>query len=176
MSDTFQVTESERGLVRLFSIDLPAEEIDKLREPELAQALGVDALDIDQIDLFTIEDLKGLGLVGYMTEGLGIAEAELADDRTRLDALKGPMLVVRSAAFKGQSATLTIQAPLRWIGTYAEEHAPVQFEPLPTGGTEGTTAPAGKPRPSDAAISGRVATVALLLIFIFTAILVWIAA
>ena len=85
MSDTFQVTKNETGLIRLFAVDLPPEEIDGLREAELARALGVDALDVDQIDLFSADDLKGLGLVVYMTEGLGIAEAELDGDRARLD-------------------------------------------------------------------------------------------
>lgn len=147
MSDTFQVTTSERGLIRLFSIDLPPEEIDKLRAPDLARSLGVETLDIDQVDLFSVSDLKGLGLVGYMTEGLGIAEADLADDRTRLEALKGPVLIVRSAAFKGQYAVLTSKAPLRWIGTYPEEQAQVKFEPLPDAAAQGTLSPSSGAAP-----------------------------
>ncbi len=176
MSETFQISATERGLVRLFTIDLTPDDLEDLREAQLAAALGVDAVDVDQIDVFTADDLKGLGLVGYMTTGLGIADAELTADRTRLEALKGPFVVVRSAAFKGQELVLAPQSPLRWIGTYPEENAPVQFEPLPDEAAKGTVAPTTKPRPSDAAMSGRVATVVLLVLFALTAVLVWIAA
>ena len=176
MSDTFQVTQGERGLVRLFAVDLPRNEVDDLREADLARALGIETVDVDQIDLFSTDDLKGLGLVAYMIEGLGIAETELAGDRARLEALTGVILVVRSAAFKGQYTVLTAQAPLRWIGTYAEESSPVQFEPLPAGGAKGEVTPKAKKPPSDAAMSGRVAMLALLVIFALTALIVWVAA
>ncbi|QGX97178.1 hypothetical protein EI983_02335 [Roseovarius faecimaris] len=176
MSDRFDISASERGLVRLFALDLPGEEVGKLREADLAAMLGVSALDIDQVDLFSTRDLTGLGLSGYMTEGLGIPEAEIAPDRARLDALTGHLMVVRSAAFQGAAVTLTPRAPLRWIGTYTEEKSPVKFEPLPSAAAEGQVAPTAKPRPSDAAMSGRVAMVALLVIAVITLAMVLVAA
>lgn len=166
MSDRFDISASERGLVRLFALDMDSEEVEKLREPDLAAMLGVERLDVDQVDLFSTNDLTGLGLTGYMTEGLGIPEDELAPDRARLDALKGHLMVVRSAAFQGEAVTLAPRAPLRWVGTYAEEHSPVKFEELPSAAAKGQVAPSAKPRPSDAAMSGRVAMVALLVIAI----------
>lgn len=175
MSDQFQVTSGEYKLVRLFAVDLPAEEIDGLREADLAAALGVDNLDVDQIDFFSVDDLEGLGLVGYMIDGLGIAEDQLADDRARLMSLTGQLLIVRSAAFKGFHGLLSVKAPLRWIGTYAEDRSKVTFEALPTGGTEGIVPTTNKTRPSNAAMSGRVAMVVLLVLFMLTGALVWIA-
>jgi len=175
VSDQFQVTSGEYKLVRLFAVDLPADDIDGLREADLAAALGVERLDVDQIDFFSVDDLEGLGLVDYMIEGLGIAEDQLADDRARLMSLTGQLLIVRSAAFMGLHGLLSVKAPLRWIGTYAEDRSKVTFEALPTGGTEGNVPSTNKKRPSDAAMSGRVAMVVLLVLFMLTGAMVWIA-
>ncbi|WP_371225693.1 hypothetical protein [Roseovarius sp. 2305UL8-3] len=171
MSERFEINATERGIVRVFTVDLPEEEIEQF---DPASALGVTSLDPQYAELFPVSDLKGVGLSGYMTEGLGIAEDEL--DKARLDALKGHVLIVLSAAFAGEAVTLTPKAPLRWIGTYTEERAPVQFEPLPDAAAQGQITPQGKKAPSDAAMSGRVATLALLVIFVLTGIMIWIAA
>ncbi len=141
MSERFEVKENERGIVRLFAVDLPAQEIERFAERDyeadvddppwpLQDALGVTYLDEDFVELFPVEDLTGLGLTGYMTEGLGIAEADVDQDRARLEGLKGHLLFVFSSAFGGFADTLRPRAPLRWVGTYVEETAPVTFEPL----------------------------------------------
>lgn len=172
MSERFEVSGDEHGLVRLFMVDIPPEEVSAF---DPAPALGVEKLDPEQVEMFPLTDLKGLGLSGYMREGLGIAEEEI--DNARLDALKGVVLIIRSAAFGGAAVMLAPKAPLRWIGTYREQTAPVRFEQLPGGAAEVEAAPEppAEKRPSDAAMSGRVATVALIVIFALTAIVVWIA-
>jgi len=170
MSERFEVLATEHGMVRLFAVDLPKDEIAGL---DVAASLGVGRLDPERFELFALDDLKGLGLAGYMHEGLGISRAEL--DVARLDALEGHVLILRSAAFGGQAVVLTPRAPLRWIGTYAEETAPVQFTPLPAASAQGVVTPTGKAPPSDAAMSGRIATLALLVIFALTALVVWVA-
>ena len=176
MSERFEIKQNEHGMVRLFVVDLPEEAIEGFAEGGLTEALGVARLDPEGVELFALENLQGVGLAGYMVDGLGIAEADVTPDKARLDALTGHLLVLRSRAFGGQSATLTPRAPLRWIGTYPEENAPVKFEPLPSEAAKGQVVPEGKPRPSDAAMSGRVAMIALLVIFALTALMIWIAA
>jgi len=171
MSERFDVAADERGLVRVFTVDIAPAEIDAF---DPASALGVETLDTAQVEVFPLSDLRGLGLSGYMREGLGIAESEI--DAARLDALEGVVLILRSAAFGGAEVTVTPQSPLRWIGTYREETAPVRFEPLPDASARGAATPDDAPkRPSDAAMSGRVAGIPLLVIFALTAIVVWIA-
>lgn len=171
MSERFEVKAEERGLVRLFAVDVPPAELDAF---DAASALGVEMLDPEQVEVFALADLKGVGLSGYMREGLGIAADEI--DAARLDAFEGVVMVLRSAALGGTEVTLTPQATLRWIGTYREETAPVTFEPLPGASARGAaTTEAPAKRPSDAAMSGRVASIALLVIFALTAIVVWIA-
>lgn len=139
-----RVSATERGLVRLFAVDLPPEQIQSFRDmPEdqeghedsadwpLAQALGATALDADYVELFDLRDLDDLGLTGYMVEGLGISAADVKEDAARLSSQKGWMLVVLSSAFDGVEQRLTPKSPLRWVGTYKEEAAPVQFAALP---------------------------------------------
>ena len=143
-----EISAHETGLVRLFSVDLPADEIDAFRSgtpSALEQALGTGGLDPAYVELFDIADLEELGLRGYMRDGLGVAEAELTEDAARIDALEGPVLVLLSGAFRGKEHTLAPRAPLRWVGTWREEKAPVHFEPMPCYSPEGRLTPRGEP-------------------------------
>ncbi len=144
------IAAQETGLVRIFSVDLPADEIDAFRAGSpspLEQALGTRDLDPAYVELFDVADLEELGLRGYMRDGLGVAEAELAEDAAQIDALNGPVLVLLSKAFRGEARTLTPRAPLRWVGTWREEKAPVTFEPMPCYSPDGRLTPRGETRP-----------------------------
>ena len=177
-----QISASEHGVVRIFAVDLPKAEIEvfnrqipgKADDWPLRDALGATTLDPDQIDYFDVKDLDDLGLVGYLTEGLGIAEQDIEQDAARLSAITGQVLIVNSAAFRGTAQTLSPHAPLRWIGTYTEEAAEISTVPLTSDAARGNISTGSGKKPiSDAAMSGRIATIALLLMFAFTAFLVW---
>ncbi len=187
MTEALQVRKNERGVVRLFTVDKDAEGAKKISiEPDweadaddppwpLRDALGVTYLDSDFIELFDVRDLDDLGLTGYMIEGLGIAEADVAQHRAQLEAIKGLVLLVYSSALGGFETTLRPKSPLRWVGTFVEERAPVTFEQMASDAAQGDVASETKPRPSDAAMSGRVAMVALLVLFALTAVVIWVA-
>lgn len=142
------VKSTEHGVIRLFAVDLPAEDVAAFRargaqgDWPLRDSLGATHLDQDHIECFDLADLEELGLAGYMTEGLGIAADDIALDSARLGNLSGPVLIVFSTAFGGIAQTLTPRAPLRWIGTYREDSAPVTFAPLPDASARGSMAPA----------------------------------
>ena len=184
MSDRFNIPASEHGIVRLFTIDLPAADIPAFAEPDhnndkapwpLLDALAATGLDENFIEVFPVSDLGEMGLAGYMTEGLGIAGAEIAAQRPQLDRLKGHVLIVLSSAFGGRAQTLAPQSPLRWIGTWSEDRPPVAFSALPSDAARGSVAPPPAKAPvSDAAMSGRVATVALLVIFALVGVMIWV--
>ncbi|MEM6576857.1 MAG: aspartate carbamoyltransferase catalytic subunit [Pseudomonadota bacterium] len=181
MSDTFDIRAGERGVVRLFRIDLPEEAVARFSDNDtltgrwpLKEALGVEDINERFVDIFAIRDLDDMGLTGYMTEGLGVSEDEIAPHLERLNALDGHVVVVLSGAFKGLAVTLLPRAPLRWVGTFFEDRPAVKFEKLPSDGSE--PKPAEKKAPSNAAMSGRVATLALLVIFGITGLMIWIAA
>ncbi|MFK7938125.1 MAG: hypothetical protein AB8B82_02005 [Roseovarius sp.] len=180
MSTPITITETERGVVRVFAIDLTDDALKAFVRRNgswaLQEALGADVLTPDLVEVFDVADLTGLGLSGYLHEGQGIAPGDLDPLRAQLDAITGSVMVLPSSAFAGTAQTLSVRAPLRLVATFNEDKPPVAFEPLPDASAKGEVSPEGKPRPSDAAMSGRVATVALLLIFIFTALMIWIAA
>ena len=177
MTDRIHVKASEHGVVRVFDVDLPAEQVKAFNRRNgtwpLQDALGADTLDPDHVDLIAVEDLDELGLSGYLAEGLGISADDLRDMRGPLDALSGHVLIVTSRAFAGQDQTLSPRAPLHLVATFTEDRPPVSFDPLPSQAARGTTG--GKPAPSDAAMSGRVASIALLVLFLLVALVVWVA-
>jgi hypothetical protein len=131
MSD-LHVSPAETGKVRVFALDLPAAEIpafmarrddtdDPMAAWPLRAALGADHLEAERVDLVRLADLEGVGLSGYLAEGLGVAAGEVARDRARLDALKDHALILPSSAFGGVKQHLAPRPPLRHVATLLEE-------------------------------------------------------
>lgn len=177
MTDKITIRPTEHGVVRIFAVDLPEDQIAGFNRQNgawpLQDALGADVLNADHVELFPLSDLDELGLTGYLEQGHGIDPADLADMRGQLHALAGHVLIVTSRAFGGQAQTLTPCAPLRLIASFHEDATPVAFDPLPSKAARGTTG--GKAAPSDAAMSGRIASLALLVLFALVALVVWVA-
>lgn len=176
--DPNYVSSSEIGVLRLYAIDLAPEKItDFTEQPSgegevwpLKDALGATDLDADCVDVFDVATLEQIGLSGYLVAGNGIAEADVAPYEDMLNSLQGHVAIVLSAAFGGFEGTLNPTPPLRYIAAFREEGAPVTFKPLPDDGAKRVEeAELTKKTPSDAAMSGRVATIALLVM----AFLVW---
>ncbi|WP_299352535.1 hypothetical protein [uncultured Shimia sp.] len=161
-----EVTSTEHGHIRLFSVDLPSDDLaaffthsDQDVWP-FRDALGAKQLDEGFTEYFDVADLEGLGLIGYMTEGLGIDEDEVDEDAQRLSSLSGHVVIVYSSAFCGVAQTLTPRAPLRWIGTYREDGASVSFAPLPSKAAKGILA-SGAPKHANAHLNVLLAILAL---------------
>ena len=174
------VTANERGLIRIYGIDLPADEIQLFAgSPQsggddpwpLCAALGAAAdLNEESIEIIDVEALGEIGLVGYLTLGNGATAADFAPYSDLLAGIQGHVAIVFSSAFKGVAQTLSPGPPLRFIAAFREGGAPVTFAALPDDSAKGTLSDAPRKKPvSDAAMSGRVATIALLVM----AFLVW---
>lgn len=184
MSDTIQISSRETGVVRVFAVDIPADQIAAFtarngRWP-LREALGAEALDPEYVQVFDVADLAGVGLPAYLTEGHAIPEDQIGPMRARLTAQNGTVMVITSRAFAGEQQVLTPHAPLRLIGSFSETHTPITFGALPDASAqprqpEVAPAPAPRKTPSDAAISGRVAMAVLLVLAVLVAAMVWIA-
>lgn len=170
-TDPFTVSENEKGLVRLFALDMSPEQAEFLREPgAAAQVLGVDDLDETQIEVFPVADLGDLGLDGYLVEGFGIAPDRIAPDRARLKAVTGWAMALRSRAFGDRPVTLTPADPLRLIGVWAEPGTDWSGGPMDSDSTG--REPLAAPRAARArsrAVGGVVFAVVMLLLLI----LVW---
>ena len=180
MSQTIQISATEHGVVRLFAIDLQGGAIDTFTRSNgtwpLRDALGADMLNAQRIEIFDVSDLSGMGLAAYLHEGQGVTTQELDPLRSQLDSLTGTVMVVLSSAFAGTAQTLEVKAPLRLVATLNEDRPPVQFDTLPDEAAKSEAPPEKPVKPSDAAMSGRIAMIALVGIAILTAVMIWIAA
>lgn len=180
MSKDIDIPADEHGHLRLFAVNLTPQEVTALEEgkPEkIGLMLGAGDLDTSFLELVQISDLEALGLTGYLHEGYGLSDAVLGPDRSKLNALAGHVLIVLSLAFRNKAVKIKARPDLTLIGSYVTDG------PDWSGGldiesksAEPYSGPPPKKRPSDAAMSGRIATFALLFIFIFTAVFIWIAA
>ncbi len=173
MSTRIDVPSGESGTVRVFATDLDKDQIEGF---DVAAVLGASVLDAEQVELFDVSDLQGLGLTGFLEEGHGIPRTQLADMAAQLDTLKGVVLIVPSRAFRGEKQTLTPTAPLRLLGIFFEDRPQVNFEKLPSEAAQGNVNTEATPRPSNAAMSGRVAMIALLFLALLVAVMIWVAA
>ena len=130
------------------------------------------------VEIFPLSDLEGVGLPGYLADGHAVPEAQIAPDRIKLDKLGGWVLVLYSRAFEGAEVTLTPSPALTLIGTYGTPGTNWQStETLSVEAAKPYSAPPEtvKKRPSDAAISGRIAMVVLIGLALFTWLFIWIA-
>ncbi|WP_299688636.1 hypothetical protein [uncultured Tateyamaria sp.] len=174
MTTPIDIPAHERGVVRVFALSMTDAEARTLSENPnaIAEALGVDTpLDANHLELFPITDLEGVGLAGYLNEGAGVPLEALGRDRGKLDKLGGWVLVLFSLAFEDRATTLRPASNLTLIGTYGETRTDYSAEDtLTSEAAKPYTAPPDtvKKRPSDAAMSGRVAMLVLLLLALFT--------
>lgn len=170
---------SERDVTRLFALDLPPEAAERYvteagtGEWPLRAGLGATRLRAGFVDAVRITDLGEMPLSQYLIEAHGVAEAEIAPHRAQIDALRGMVVILPAQAFGGEAQVLQVASPLRWIGTFGEVAA---ARPAPALQSESAKESGGRKPPSDAAMSGRVATIVLLVLFAFVALLVWVAA
>ncbi|MDW4499768.1 hypothetical protein R5H30_17375 [Sulfitobacter sp. D35] len=146
------IPKNERGVIRVFAVNRSALEVAATlkttpKEALAAELLGAPGLDTSGAELFAVSDLEGVGLAGYLADGYAVEEAQLARDRTRLEALDGYVLLVFSDSFDGKAARLDPGQDVTLIGTYSEFQpdlagAPVTAESAkPFSGTPGQTPP-----------------------------------
>ncbi|PCJ06882.1 MAG: hypothetical protein COB16_12485 [Rhodobacteraceae bacterium] len=176
MDSVIHIPAGERGIIRVFDLDMRPEQSRFLREPgALAQVLGVDEINLDHVEIFPLSDLEDLGLVGYLNEGCGVPADQLAPDREGLMALSGHVLLIRSRAFDGEEVRLTPATPLTLIGTYREYLTQKTGAPIQTKSARLYTAPRLSPRAGRAKarrIGAGLFTVIMLALLIILRVLV----
>lgn len=185
MPERMTIIAQEHGLIRLFAIDLPPEQIEGFKERRfdgeahrwpLKDALTATYLDEDFVECFDVAVLEELGLAGYMVQGLGIAQKDVDDVRAQIESISGHVLIVLSNAFDGVEQTLSPKPPLRWIGTFQEEGTKVQFKPLQSKTTERSVSETPNAKPTNPHFAVIAAIIALPVLFGLVALIVWLAA
>ncbi len=174
---SLQVAPLEAGRVRVFALSLSEEDAQTLADAKSPDVLGLDSWDPAYVEIFALRDLDSLGLAGYLETGCGVDPDSLAPDRTKLAQLDGWVMLIFSKAFSGVEATLRPTADLTLIGSYVEPGVDWSSTmSLTSEAAQSTALSKNKKRPSDAAMSGRIAMIVLLVLFALTGLMVWIAA
>lgn len=166
MSSVIGVPRSETRVVRLFAIGEP------VSAESLKTLLGASHLDPAHVDIFDPADLGEGGLFAYLTDGMGIPATQV--DLTQIQALSGTIALVRSAAFKGRGQSLRPELPVRLVASYREVGGNNAVRKLRSNAAKGTIA-AGAGKRSDRAMSGRIAMIALAVMLLLAAVMVWVA-
>ncbi|WP_299141900.1 hypothetical protein [uncultured Tateyamaria sp.] len=179
MTPKIDIPAHEHGAIRVFSLSMSDDAARAFKDDaaQLVEMLGVP-VDADHIEVFALSDLEGVGLAGYLADGHAVPDAELAPDRIKLDKLGGWVMIVYSRAFSGAATTLTPAPALTLIGTYGTAGTNWQAtETITSEAAKPYSAPAEtvKKRPSDAAMSGRIAMIVLIGLALFTWLFIWIA-
>ncbi|SLN62892.1 hypothetical protein PSA7680_03316 [Pseudoruegeria aquimaris] len=188
MTAVLTISEHDHKRLYLFAVDAPPEEAEALvtrREAQdggldwpLPALIGATTLNPEFVEAFDVSELADFGLMQYLHEGGGIPEDQLAPFAEQLNALTGWVVLITSAAFEGTPQELWPQPPLRLLARFEEESpAPPPPFGLESQSAEGVLeSPPTKKQVSDAAMSGRIAMLMLILMFALTGVVIWISA
>jgi hypothetical protein len=178
MAQTIHIPAFSPRRVVVLAVNRPAAALRKAsdaatRSELVAELLGRNDAELSHVDLIAVEDLDEIGLAGFLIDGPGVPADELAPHKTRLEALTGLVLILYPGVFEGDTE-ITLGPDLTLIAELPQE--PTSWQAAQTLTSEAATElTPGKKLPSDAAMSGRIAMLALLVIALLTAAMIWIA-
>lgn len=177
MKRPIKVPANEALHIRVFALSM-SDARAKTLPATLSNALGVENIDPNGVEIFAVSTLGDLSLSSFLIEGNDVIAETVEPDRAKLDALEGHIMLVYSSAFTARAQELTPQPELTLIGTYPQHGtdttSKVDLDTPSALPQEVTPEPPAKKRPSDAAMSGRIATLALLVAFGVVAMMLWI--
>lgn len=176
MTKLIDVPSNERGMIRVFALSMTDKEARALKDdPEaIGTALGA-SVDAQHVEVFPVSDLEGIGLVGYLVEGNAVPPEQLSSDRAKLEKLGGWVMIVFSLAFGDRATALQPAPTLTLIGTYGETRTDWRAtKTVEADSAKPYSAPPEtvKKKPSDAAMSGRIAMIALLVLGLLTWVMI----
>lgn len=170
---TLTIPANDHGQLRLFALDIAPPLALRDKTPEgIAGAFGV-LLNPDYVDVVDVAALGDMSLGTYIKQGYDFTPD--AADQLAIAALSGWVIIVMSRATDGAETTLDLTPGLRHVTTIGTPLALVPPTPLDSEAAKGVLTPQTKPAKTDARIGGMVATVALLVLFALTGLMIWIA-
>ncbi len=174
------------GKVHLFEVLLPKDDLIQTPPsganpamigagPVAIQLTGDEGLNPRSAALFEMADLGDQPFSQFLIQVEDLSQDQVLRDAARLDALRGQVLLVGSAAFEGRGVTLDLGDRLALIGTYDVVRNPVRFDPLPSEAAKGVLTPPPDLAKTNRRMMGLVSTITLLLMLGLVALMIWIA-
>lgn len=144
------IPKAEHGVIRVFAISRPmsdmARRLKQWPKAKLASEMLSHVVTPEDIELFAISDLEGVGLPAYLTDGYDIDKDTVRLDRGRLDALDGYVLLLFSRISNDGDVSLNVSADLTLIGTYTEPKAANTAAPIASSSAEPYSGAAPAPK------------------------------
>ncbi len=136
MSEMPETDPRNAEIVHVFAVDLPMPEAARLAGDgaRLSEALGGIEVEPDRAEALDTSVLGDFGLSGYLVEGEGVSADAILADESRLDAVRGPVVVLRPRAVTAEPAA---RAPLSHLGSWPLERARPIGEPIRAASAEG---------------------------------------
>ena len=114
----------------------------------IAGLLGLEADQEGEVELINPADLEGIGLAGYLVEGLGLDAARVAGDRQQLEALSAPVILLRGRVAGLEERVLPLPRGLSLVGRYGTTYTPIGLAPLSARAATGVLPPVPGPLPT----------------------------
>lgn len=131
---------ADREAVFVLAVDPDAPRMTPLLTPRrlnghtaatLTDLLGLAFDESPEVELLDPADLSGIGLSGYLDEGLGLDSRDIGPDAALLDSLTAPVVLLRGRLAGTRERRLTLPPGLTLIGRYGTRPAPIGLAPLP---------------------------------------------
>lgn len=165
---------NDHGAIYVLELSRPAPDglADKTDAAMMA-VFGNVVLNTDYVDAIPPGMLTDMTLADLIRKGY---EFPVSDhDAETLRGIFGTVVLVMSAAFGGEAMEIDLPADVRLVTTLRESASISAPQSLRSASAEGILQPTSKKSPSDAAMSGRIATIALVAMFFLVAVMIWIA-
>ena len=153
-TETLTLLPTDREAVFVIATDPEAPEMAALIAPKrlngqagatVAAMLGLPEDKAQDLELVNPEDLSGIGLSRYLTEGVGLSERSIAPDRDSLDALAAPVVLLRGRLAEGQNQALPLPRGMNLVGRYETDRSEIGLAGLSSVSVSGIGAPAAVP-------------------------------
>jgi len=167
------VPKNDHGAIYVLQLNRPAPDgLDDKTDAAMMEIFGNIILHTNYVDTITPEMLVDMNLPDLIRDGYDISVSE--DEATKMRGLIGTVILVMSAAFGGNAMTINLPSDVRLVTVLRETATMTAPRPITTDSALGT-APTVRKKPSDAAMSGKVATYTLLVLFALVAVMIWVA-
>ncbi|QPM90722.1 hypothetical protein [Pseudooceanicola algae] len=113
--------------------------------PTLARLLGLPETEAGAVDLINPSDLEGVGLATYLIDGMGLEAKSVNADRATLEALQGPVVLLRPRFLEGEPRILQMSRGLSLVGRYDAPRQPIGLTPLRAVAASGIGGPTSVP-------------------------------
>lgn len=168
------VPANDHDAIYVLQLVRPAPEgLEEKTDAAMMAVLGKVVVNNNYVDAITPGMLTDMTLPDLIRNGYDMPVSEI--DAEKMRGLLGSVVLVMSAAFGGTAMTIDLPADVRLVTTLRDTphmHAP---QPIVSDSAKGIISQTGKKPVSDAAMSGRIATIVLLGLFLLVAIMIWIA-